>query len=151
MVSAMEYKYFTCGSMDEKEGLTVAKVGFDEKGEFAAGYPLKALYKKKEITKEQYEEYLRRLEDPDEPKGSPAGGLLSEKGVAALAKWREEEQKINRPYLIQQNEQKIAFVTKKIKKLLQLGVLEESDVDDEIFVNNMVEFKDEIKRRLAEK
>lgn len=147
----MIYKYFTCGSMDEKEGLTVAKSGFDERGNFLAGYPPESLYKRKEISEEEYNALLKRLEDPDEPKGSPAGGLLSEKGVAALKAWREKEKQLNASFLLAKNEPKIALTVKKIKKQLALGIIEEDDIDTEIELNNMVEFGDEIKRRLAEK
>lgn len=146
----MIYKYFTCGSMDEKEGLTVAKSGFDERGNFVAGYDPKSLYKCKEISKEEYDSLLKRLEDPDEPKGSPAGGLLSEKGLAALKKWGEERDRIVNNYLIEQHESQIAFIVRKIKKQLTLGIIEEDDIDTEIKLNNMSEFRDEIKRRLAE-
>ena len=135
-------KYYSCGSESEKEGLTLATATFDDDGNLVAGFT--KLYKQKEITKEQYDEYQRRLNDPNEPKGIPARGLLNEQGVAALKAWEEEQKQA----WIAINEEKIALSVKKIKKLLALEIIEQSDVDTEIEQQGMSEFKDEIKRRL---
>lgn len=135
-------KYYSCGSESEKEGLTLATATFDEEGNLVAGFT--KLYKQKEITKEQYDDYQRRLDNPNEPKGVPARGLLNEQGVAALKAWEEEM----RLESIRRYESKIALSVKKIKKLLALEIIEQSDVDTEIEQQGMTEFKDEIKRRL---
>lgn len=140
----MVTKYYSCGSESEKEGLTLATATFDDDGNLVAGFS--KLYKQKEITKDQYDEYQRRLNDPNEPKGIPARGLLNEQGVAALKAWEEEQKRA----WIAINEEKIALSVKKIKKLLALEIIEQSDVDTEIEQQGMSEFKDEIKKRLEQ-
>lgn len=135
-------KYYSCGSESEKEGLTLATATFDDDGNLIAGFS--KLYKQKEITKKEYDAYQARLDDPAQPKGVPARGLLNAEGVAALKAWEEKMKQAQ----IAKNEEKIALSVKKIKKLLQLEVIEQGDVDTEIKQQGMTEFKDEIKRRL---
>lgn len=137
-------KYYTCGSESEKEGLTLATAVFDDDGNLIAGFT--KLYKQKEITEEQYNAYKARLDDPNEPKGVPARGLLNEQGIAALKAWEEEQKQA----WIAANEEKIALSVKKIKKLLALEIIEQGDVDTEIEQQGMREFKDEIKKCLEQ-
>ena len=139
-------KYYSCGSESEKEGLTLATATFDDDGNLIAGFS--KLYKQKEITKEEYDAYQARLDDPTQPKGVPAHGLLNAEGVAALKAWEEQEKQRVYQKEIQQNESKIALTVRKIKKQLELGIITSDDLDTEIELSGMKEFADEIKRRL---
>lgn len=144
----MIIKYYTCGSESEPEGLTLAVNHYDDSGNFIAGTEnIKSLYKVKEITKEEYDAYIERFKREEEF-GFPASGLLNEKGKAALKKALEEERITLNNMKIARNEPKIALSVKKIKKLLQLEIIEQADVDTEIEQQGMTDFKDEIKRRL---
>lgn len=62
------YKYYSCGTESEKEGVTLAVNVHDDNGNFMAGVKdiEKHLYKVKEITKEQYDAYLARMKDPNQ-------------------------------------------------------------------------------------
>lgn len=59
----MQYKYFTCGSQSEKEGLTIAVNVYDDDGNFVAGVENieEVYYKVSEITKDQYDAYVAEI------------------------------------------------------------------------------------------
>lgn len=143
----MIIRYFSQGLMSLKEGMTLMTNTYDDDGELIAGVPEpeKMLFKCKEITKEEYDNYMRMFADPSVPKGF-TGGILNEKGKEAYDKFltdmatRRAEEK----------EKRINYVVKKISKLLALGVIEESDIEEEIKVNNALDIAEEIKRRLQE-
>lgn len=141
----MYYKYFTCGSESEMEGLTLAKFCYYDDGTLAIGSPngVKSLYKGKEITEEEYEELSNKLESGNYKKGF-AGGLVNEEGLRKIAE-RFAKEKEDYKVLC---EPKIALSVKKIRKLLELGIIEQSDIDIEIEQQNMSDFSDEIKKRL---
>lgn len=142
----MGKKYFTSGSESEPEGLLIHESLYNN-GEMIIGPSY--LYKKKEITRDEYEEYKRRFNDPSQKRGL-AGGLINEVGIEKLNKMTNEVKERDLARRIEENETSIALVVKKIKKLLQLEIIEQEDIDTEIGLNNMTEFKDEIKRRLEQ-
>lgn len=76
----MVTKYFTCGSRDTIEGLTLAKSVYDDEGNLIMGFP--SLYKQVEITEEEY--IALQAEMRAATKLGVAGGLLSETGLALL-------------------------------------------------------------------
>lgn len=59
----MQYKYFTCGSQSEKEGLTLAINAYDDEGNFIAGVENieNVYYKVHEITKEEYDAHVLNM------------------------------------------------------------------------------------------
>lgn len=142
----MYYRYFSCGSESEKEGLTFFKFSYYDNGMLAAGIEdTKSMYKGKEISKEEYDRLTDLLKDPETKKGF-AGGIVNEEGFKKYKNWVEKEvQKIQ-----QRNEEKISFVVRKIKKQLELGIIIDEDIDTEIELNNMSQFRDEIKKRLEQ-
>lgn len=146
----MIYKYFTCGSMSEKEGLTLGRNCYYDDGSFGAGLRnwQGILYKPKEITREEYDNYVRMSVDPSVKKGTV--GIVNDEGYEKYLRYIKNKEEKHKQYLLDKNEPKISLVVKKIKKLLALEIIEESDVDVEISLNNMSEFGDEIKRRLTE-
>lgn len=140
----MYYKYFTCGSMSEKEGLTTAKFSYYDDGSLAVGVPnpKKLLYKLREITQEEYDNIERQMKDVSVKKGF--AGIVNEEGWEKYKSWAESE--LNK--ISEKNESKISLVVRKIKKQLELGIITVDDIDVEIELNNMKEFKNEIKARL---
>ena len=139
------YRYYKQGLPSLKEGMTFTRNVVDKEGNLISGLPNpeKVLFKCEEITKEEWEEYQKQIADPSVPKGL-AGGILNEKGIEDLKKYIEERKK----ELEGEQESKIALVVRKIKKQLELGIIEQDDIDMEIEQQNMSRFKDEIKKRL---
>lgn len=81
----MGIKYYSFGSESEKEGLTIGANYEEEASGIFIGTPKdKPWYKQKEITKEEYDAYAARMNDPNEPRGFY--GLVNEKGKAAAEK-----------------------------------------------------------------
>lgn len=143
----MSIKYFSSGSESEAEGLTVHKeLVDDDTGESIIKFV--GMYKEKEITEEQYNAYLARFNDPSSLKGMI--GLVNETGYRKAQEMRAKMDADNLALRIQENEAQIALSVKKIRKLLQLEIIEQSDVDVEIEQQGMSQFKDEIKRRLEQ-
>lgn len=142
----MYYRYFTSGSEDEKEGLTTVKFSYYNDGQLAVGVEnIKSIYKGKEISKEEYDSIQERISNPDTRLGI-ANGILSDVGFEKYKKYLD---KLKRE-ADEENKKKIALSVKKIKKLLQLEIIEQGDVDMEIEQQGMTMFKDEIKKRLEE-
>ena len=142
----MVEKYFTAGSMSEPEGLTLHTAFVDENnGKYILQYT--NMYKEKEISKEEYMELLKKLKDPTVPKGL-AGGLVNEVGLAKAHKMWNEIEEGNKREMLEKAESQIALLVRKIKKQLELGIITTDDIDTEIELNKMSEFKDEIKKRL---
>ena len=139
-------KYFTEGLQSLKEGMTVFTCVYDDEGELLAGIPEPfKRFKVKEITEEEYNNYLRQFEDPNIPKGV-LGGIINEKGIADLKKFCEEEE----AKTLREKELQISLSVKKIKKMLTLGIIEESDIDNEITQQGLSKFREEIKKRVFE-
>ena len=137
-------KYFSIGSMSEKEGLTFVRNIYDEEGNLLTGRPENQMYKGKEISESQYYEYVK-IRNGSDVLGT-AGGIINEVGKKALEDhWIEQQEKWK-----EVNESRIALVVKKIKKQLELGIISSEDIDTEIMLNNMTEFADEIKKRLEQ-
>lgn len=143
----MQYRYFTCGSRSEKEGLTSVKFSYYDDGELAVGVenPFDSLYKLKEITEEEYNNIQKEINDPNSKIGF-AGGLVDDTGWKKYRDWlkRTGEKRVL------ENEPKIALTVKKIKKQLDLGIIEQADIDTEIELNGMKEFAEIIKERVAQ-
>ena len=143
----MYYRYFTSGSESEKEGLTTVKFSYYDDGQLAVGVEnLKSIYKGKEISEEEYNEIQRKLNDPTTKVGF-ANGILNDEGAEKYRNWIAKM----RGRILEMQEPKIALSVKKIKKMLELGIISPEDVDTEIAQQGMNEFKDEIKRRLEQK
>lgn len=141
----MKTKYFSIGSMSEKEGMTfIINIYDDESGDLLTGKPENQMYKKKEITKEEFDEYTALLKNSS-VRGL-AGGLLNEEGRKALKEhWKNQYEE-----WLKNNESKIALTVKKIKKQLDLGIIEQTNIDTEIELNGMKEFAEIIKERVAQ-
>lgn len=107
------------------------------------------MYKEKEVSKDEYIRLLRMLNDPNVPKGL-AGGIVNEKGLEKAHKMWNEIEEGNKREMLEKSEPRIALCVKKIKKQLELGIISTEDIDAEIALNNVTEFKDEIKRRLEQ-
>lgn len=138
-------KYFKEGLKSLKEGMTVFTCIYDDDGNLLSGIPEPfRRFKVEEITEEQYNEIKRQIDDPSVEKGL-ADGLINEKGKADMVKFFQEQKDGWREL----NEPRIQFVIKKIKKQLELGIIEQDDIDTEIELNNLKEFTEEIKKRLA--
>ena len=141
-------KYFTAGSMSESEGLTLHTAFVDE----TTGKPILEythMYKEKEVSRDEYIRLLNMLKDPNVPKGL-AGGIVNEKGLEKAHKMWNEIEEGNKREMLEKAEPRIALAVKKIKKQLELGIISSEDIDAEIGLNNMTEFKDEIKKRLEQ-
>lgn len=141
-------KYFTAGSMSEPEGLTLHTAFVDE----TTGKPILQythMYKEKEVSRDEYIRLLNMLKDPSVPKGL-AGGIVNEKGLEKARKMWNEIEEGNKREMLEKAEPRIALAVKKIKKQLELGIISSEDIDSEIGLNNMTEFKDEIKKRLEQ-
>lgn len=142
----MYYRYFTSGSESEKEGLTTSKFSYYEDGQLAVGVSnLKSLYKGKEITEEEYNKIKDRMNDPNTKFGF-ANGIINDEGLEKCKKYVKEMKE----RILELNEPKILLSVKKIKKQIELGIIEQSDLDTEIEQQGMTEFKDEIKKRLEQ-
>lgn len=142
----MFIKYYSMGSMSLKEGLTLGYNTYADDGHLIAGVEnLEQRFMYEEITEEEFLKYKEMLSDPNVPKGM-AGGILNEEGVE---KYRKHQQSINQK-IKEKQEKRISLVVKKIKKQLELGIIDEEDVDEEIKINDAVDFADEIKKGIQE-
>lgn len=88
----MQYKYFTCGSQKEKEGLTLAVNTYDDAGNFVAGIEdiENKFYKVTEITKAEYDAYLAQV------RANGMGGLfgiVDSAGKQAVDDYMAEEER----------------------------------------------------------
>lgn len=142
-------KFYSVGTQSSKEGMTFVTSVFDENNNFVSGHanPEKTLFKCKEITQEEYNNYMKMLDDPSVPKGL-AGGILNSKGLEDLKKFSAEKYKHAWEKKLKQNESKIDLTVRKIKRQLELGIITSEDVDVEIELNNMKDFTNTIKKRL---
>lgn len=142
-------KFYSVGTQSSKEGMTFVTSVFDENNNFITGYanPEKTLFKCREITQEEYDGYMRMLDDPSVPKGL-AGGILNSNGLEDLKKFSAEKYQHAWEKKLKQNESKIDLTVRKIKKQLELGIITSEDVDVEIELNNMKDFTNTIKKRL---
>lgn len=138
------YVYFTSGSRSEPEGLTLHMNEYDNDGKLLSGRPKHLVYKYKEITEEEYNQLVEETESSQIL--GYAGGLLNEKGLEKLTNERE----IAFAEIRKERDDRINLCAKKIKKELELGIIEESEIDAEIDLNQMSNFREEIKARLIE-
>lgn len=143
-------KYFSMGSMSEPEGLTIINMDFgvyEDGTEFQiTGCPLDNLYKLKEITKEQYEEYEYQMLKSTE-KGYLTGGLLNEEGIKARDEYEKSIQDILQQDFVDKNtveanrlgnrfikECELGLIATKeeLKKVLEIYGIETDEVYDDI-------------------
>ena len=119
-------EYFTLGSRDEADGLTLHTRVVDHVGNIIVGYQHHdKLYKVKQISKEQAESIMDEMRNP-ENKGF--FGLVNDKGKADVrkraqemtAKFRETETK------------KQALIAKRLAHQLEAGLIDEEDLDTAI-------------------
>lgn len=87
----MIYKYYTIGTEQDKEGVTLATAVYDDEGTFIAGIQDIEinLYRATEVTQEVYESYLERMEDPDQ---RGLYGVVDATGKAAYDAYVQEKQ-----------------------------------------------------------
>lgn len=73
-------KYYTYGSQDEPEGLTLGKKVFDEDGNLLCGMVYRG-YKPKEITKAEYDQLSKKIACSRNEDLGLANGLISQKMI----------------------------------------------------------------------
>ena len=143
-------RYFTSGSMSEAEGLTFFVNQYDENGNFVGGVENweKNIYKPKEITEEEYLQYMEMMKNPKTIFGLV--GIVNEEGQKKMIERIGEFKQSSYDFMLSVKEPQIALTVKKIKKQLELGIITTDDIDTEIELNNMKQFTDEIKKRLEQ-
>lgn len=123
-------KYFTMGSEDEKEGLTIGSCMFyrdkDGKEHVAIGpadFP-SCFYKYKEITKEEYEALEKRFEEEDGDLGWGARGLLNDKGRERRDKRHAKRLKLQEEEARQIDLDKLKSKMARLIKEVKVGLIE---------------------------
>lgn len=119
-------EYFTLGSRDEAEGLTLHTRVVDHVGNIIVGYQHHdKLYKVKQISKEQAESIMDEMRNP-ENKGF--FGLVNDEGKADM---RKRAQEMTAKFRETENK-KQALITKRLTRQLEAGLIDEEDLDTAI-------------------
>lgn len=119
-------EYFTLGSRDEAEGLTLHTRVVDHVGNIIVGYQHHdKLYKVKQISKEQAESIMDEMRNP-ENKGH--FGLVNAKGKAKA----DEENKAIIDKIKAQKDKEQALIAKRLARQLEAGLIDEEDLDTAI-------------------
>ena len=119
-------EYYTLGSLDEAEGLTPYSRVVDEDGNLIVGYQNhKALYKVKQVTKE---EFIQLHKDLSNSPNKGHFGLVNAKGKAKA----DEENKAIIDKIKAQKDKQQALVAKRLARQLEAGLIDEEDLDTAI-------------------
>jgi len=122
----MRVEYYTLGSRDEGEGLTLYTRTVDDNGNVVVGYQNHdRLYKKKQITKEEYDKLFAELS-----KATSKGffGLVNDEGKKEFDRRLAE---LEAP-LKAQREKEQALIAKRLARQLEAGLIDEEDLDTAI-------------------